>query len=214
MLFVFEFDYMTEVSSKVFAGACSRDFMKQLSCCKRYIDDLWNPTVPEFDKVWPEIYPDYLPLNKEAEGPQVDYLDMSIWCDSEDRRWHSKLYDKRVGLVKKGLKLNKFPHPDSCLTRQCKYGVIGSQLSRLSVANSQNKHFLQSAVSLYFDFYNKNYDPRMMNKYFSKFLRRNRISLHLRTDAVTRRFRFIMASSKYIDETVQKARHKFRHAPF
>ena len=59
-------------------------------------------------------YPKWLEVgDPEQRGKIVDFLDMSIWYDHGTRRWESKLYDKRVGLQKMGLQLNKFPHPDS-----------------------------------------------------------------------------------------------------
>ena len=58
----------------------------------------------------------------------VNYLDMTIW--QQDSTWKSKLYDKRVELQAKVLKLNKFPHPEIKITTRCKYGVISSQLHR------------------------------------------------------------------------------------
>lgn len=65
------------------------------------------------------MYPDWLKLgDPKHEGADVNGLDMNIW--NEGNRWHSRLYDERVGLAKKGLKLNKFPHPTSKLSVRCK----------------------------------------------------------------------------------------------
>ena len=66
-----------------------------------------------------KIYPGWLALGLEHEGKSVNYLDLAISCTGEVERrnimWHSKLYDKKVELVAKGLKLNKFPDPESKL---------------------------------------------------------------------------------------------------
>ena len=53
----------------------------------------------------------------ESECKIVNYVDMSIW--QQDGTWQSKLYDKRVELQTKGLKLNKFPHPETKITTRC-----------------------------------------------------------------------------------------------
>ncbi len=191
MLFMFEFTYIKSISAKISAGECSVDLLNQLSHNKRYIDDLWNPVTPNFDSIAKEIYPQSLPLNKEMEGARVNYLDMTTWYDNTEHRWHSKLFDKRVELIHKGMKLNKFPHIESRLTLQCKYGVIGSQLHRFTVANTKPMDFLRSATALYSELYNKSYDTARMNSCFSKFLRRHRNKLHLRPDAIQRRFQFL-----------------------
>ena len=89
-------------------GENRHNILTQLAFSTRYIDDLWNPllTKRKFTKLAKNIYPAWLPLDKpESEGPSVNYLDMSIWCDNTKNTWHSKLYDKRVELMKKGLKL-------------------------------------------------------------------------------------------------------------
>ena len=164
---------------------------------------------PDFDNIWPLIYPQFLDLKKEMEGESVDFLDMTIWCDKDPLRWKSKLYDKRIELIKKGLKLNKFPHPESRLTKQCKYGVITSQLARFSVTNTETKDFYKSAVSLYLDYYNKGYETITMNQYFYKFLKRNRQTVHLKPTAVQQRFQFLMKSQSVKDAKVLKARQRF-----
>lgn len=129
-------------------------------------------------------------LNLEMENARVNYLDMTIWYSERDNRWHSKLYDKRIELMKKGLKLNKFPQPDSCLSNQCKYGVITSQCARFLNANTRPKDFLHAATSRYNDYYHKPYNPRIMNKYFERFLQRNRHTMPVKPTAVQDRFNF------------------------
>ncbi len=52
-------------------------------------------------------FPSWLKLgDPELKGAAVNYLDMNIW--NEGKRWHFKLYEKRVGLVEKGFKLNEY----------------------------------------------------------------------------------------------------------
>ena len=133
-------------------GSSRHNALTKLAFSTRYIDDLWNLLLekPRFTKIAQDIYPAWLPLDEpESEGPSVNYLDMSIWCDNTKHIWHSKLYDKRVVLMKKGLKLNRFPHPQSKLATKCKLGVITSQLHRYNIACTQPKDFLSAATSLY-----------------------------------------------------------------
>ena len=119
-----------------------------------------------------KMYPPSLKLGEpENEGPSVRYLDMTTWCDNNEHSWHSKLYDKRVQLTKKGLKLNRFPHPQSKLDTQCKLGVITSQLHRYNVACTEPKAFLSAATSLYATFIEKGYATKLVDQYFEAFRR-------------------------------------------
>ena len=129
VLFMFELEYCTEQVSKFrlwrneqgqFSVKESKelDLLRRLTHCTRYIDDLWNPLVDKatFQKIAKDIYPEWLQLGLEHEGDTVNYLDMTIWHTQQGNlRWHSKLYDEKVALVAKGLKLNKFPDPSSKL---------------------------------------------------------------------------------------------------
>ena len=94
---------------------------------------------------------------------------MTIWQGNE-AEWHSKLYDKKVAMIEKGLKLNKFPHPASKLSTRCKYGVITSQLHRYNVACTAIKHFMVPATDLYATYIKKGYQPQMINRYFERFM--------------------------------------------
>ena len=116
------------------------------------------------------MYPEWLQLGEpEHQGKAVNYLDMNIW--SNGKEWHSKLYDKKVAMVAQGLKLNKFPHPESKLSAQCKYGVITSQCHRYKVACTQQCHFLKHAGELYNMYVEKGYQVQKVNKYFERFMR-------------------------------------------
>ena len=94
---------------------------------------------------------------------------MTIWSDGN--AWHSKLYDKKVAMVAQGLKLNKFPHPESKLSHQCKYGVITSQCHRYRVACTGIHNFLKPAQELYDTYVSKGYHVPQINKYFERFMR-------------------------------------------
>ena len=201
VLFMYELEYFTEFISRMrpyhedlpnhpMHGAHS--LLRRLSFCTRYIDDLWNPLVEksEFQKIVKKIYPEWLTLGLEHEGKSVNYLDLTIWCTGEVERqnimWHSKLYDKKVELVAKGLKLNKFPDPESKLSMRCKYGVITSQLHRYKVACTGVREFLQPAVKLCADYVNKGYAWNKIKYYFQRFTRNHMYGM--RPSAITDRY--------------------------
>ena len=76
-------------------------------------------------------------------------------------------------MIRKGLKLNKFPHPESMLSSRCKYGIITSQLHRFSVACSSLTAFLEPATKLYATYLAKGYCRRLTDRYFNSFMRRH-----------------------------------------
>ena len=97
---------------------------------------------------------------------------MTIWHTHDNPvEWHSRLYDKKIAMIAKGLKLNKFPHPASKLSERCKYGVITSQLHRYNVACTRISDFLKPAVNLYAAYVEKGYRTRKIDLYFERFLR-------------------------------------------
>ena len=101
----------------------------------------------------------------EHDAHSVDYLDMTIWFDTASKQWHSKLYDKKLAMVEKGLKLNKFPDPTSKLSSRCKYGVITSQLHRYNVACTTRSAFIAPARVLYRTYLEKGYITQRVNQY-------------------------------------------------
>ena len=109
----------------------------------------------EFEKITVEMYP-------AESGLKLG-----------DPEWHSKLFDKKIALVAKGLKLNKFPDPSSKLATRCKYGVITSQLHRYRNACTTLKDFLTPAQQLYELYHRKGYSKTKINQYFKKFMRRH-----------------------------------------
>ena len=184
MLFMYEFKFIDKFITKndPLNNPTHRSMLWKLSCCTRYIDDLWNPwiKISVFQKFTKDIYPDWLQLGEpEHEGASVNYLDMTI--TQEDGIWHSKLYDKRIELITKGLKTNKFPHPDSKITTRCKYGVITSQLHRFSVACTKTS---AAATSLCIEYMRKGYMQHTIDVYFANFLRRYSHKITIKPTAV------------------------------
>jgi hypothetical protein len=194
LLFSYEYEYVKQLSMEVGVSKGRKGIeswkkwklLQRLSFCLRYIDDLWNPVVPHdtFDTIWPKIYPPFLVLTKESEGNKVNYLDMTIWCDYSTYDWESTLYDKRVQMKSLGLKLNKFPHPDSCMSVKCKYGVITSQCHRFLICCSSPRSYLNAATKLFDEYIAKGYELVTISKYFEKFVRSKSQQLCLRPNAV------------------------------
>ena len=175
MLFMYELEFFAAFISEhdPIHNKPTRQLLWKLSCYTRYIDDLWNPLVPrtKIQSITRQMYPTWLQLGDlESEGAKVNYLNMTIW--QQDGTWQSKLYDKRVELQAKGLKLNKFPHPETKITTRCKYGVISSQLHRFKTVCTQTSQFLDAATILYTEYIDKGYDQRLLDKRVNKFLRR------------------------------------------
>ena len=120
------------------------------------------------------MYPQWLQLGEpEFRGEEINYLDMTIKYETGTSKWSSKLYDKKEAMILKGLKLNKFPHPESMLSSRCKYGVITSQLHRYTVACSSLTAFLEPATRLYSTYLAKGYSTSLTDRYFNSFMRRH-----------------------------------------
>ena len=84
MLFMYELEFFDDFISTYnpIRNKTAHQLLWKLSCCTRYIDDLWNPLVPKakFQSITRQIYPTWLQLgDPESEGKMVNYLDMTIW---------------------------------------------------------------------------------------------------------------------------------------
>ena len=176
-LVMFEFEWFAQQISTLRAwNLRKREQLQRLAYCTRYIDDLWNPLVAEgeFTEIAANMYPQWLQLGApEFKGEEINYLDMTIKCENGTSTWSSRLYDKKEAMIRKGLKLNKFPHPESMLSSRCKYGIITSQLHRFSVACSSLTAFLEPATKLYATYLAKGYCRRLTDRYFNSFMRRH-----------------------------------------
>ena len=172
---MYEFEFFTEHISKLRPQHDEAHWLlRTLSFCTRYIDDLRNPLVEqsEFQEIAKQMYPSWLALGLEHAGKKVNYLDLTNWCSGlvarKNVKWHCDLYDKKVEMVAKGLKLNKFPDPESKLSMRCKYRVITSQLHRYTVACSGVREFLRPAVKLCADYVKKGYAWNRIKYYFQR----------------------------------------------
>ena len=192
-LFMAEFNYIKGIANNIrHVGDKQWVLLRQLSYCNRFIDDLLNLCVERdgqhgFNGIALKIYSKIgLKITDEtgSNPHQIDYLDMTIWYDKEQKMMVSKLFDKRVGLAKKGLQMNRFPHVDSCLSAQCKYGIVTSQCHRFMKACSLPKHFLRAAVDLRETFIAKGYQAKPLDKLFKRFIQQHRQQLRFMPDAV------------------------------
>ena len=182
--------------------------LRDLSIRTRYIDDLWNPLVDRaaFEAITKLIYPAQYGLllgDPESDGPSVDYLDLTVWCDAKSHQWHSKLYVKKVAMVAKGLKLNKFPDPASKLSTRCKYGVIISQLHRYDMVWCHHNH--EPAPSTIWC----HHEPAPL-------LRCSIITsqLHCYDVACTRRCDFLVPAQQLYRTYIQKGYHRQKVHPY
>ena len=89
MLFMYELramsKYIENPEPPLKLGSKRHNALTKLAFSTRYIYDLWSPLLekPRLTKIAQDTYPAWLPLDEpESEGPSVNYLDMSIWCDN------------------------------------------------------------------------------------------------------------------------------------
>ena len=90
MLFMYVLEFFDDFIStrNPIRNKTARQLLWKLSCCTRYIDDLWNSRVPKakFQSITSQIYTTRLQLgDPESEVKIVNYLDMSIW--QQDGTW-------------------------------------------------------------------------------------------------------------------------------
>ena len=89
---MYAFDYFSERVStlqpwEIRTQSTAWQQPRDLSICTRYIDDLWNPLVDcaAFEAITKLIYSAQSGLSlgePESDGPSVDYLDLTVWCDA------------------------------------------------------------------------------------------------------------------------------------
>ena len=161
-------------------------------------DDLWKPLVPGYDfaRIWSHICPSFLSLNAEPRNEDGSVTSRR-WAYGKRRWgdepiWRSILYDKTASLNTKCLKVNKFPHPFSCLTDSCLCNIVTGQCHRFIRANSSQDGFLQSATDLYAKFLDKGYQRSKLDWSFSAFILLHSSELHMKHNGVSIRYEFIM----------------------
>ena len=79
LLYMYELEFFEKFvqENDVVNDENAKDFMRRMSCCTRYIDDLWNVTVAgtTFQQATVQMYPDWLKLgDPEDEGTPLKRL--------------------------------------------------------------------------------------------------------------------------------------------
>ena len=144
------------------------------SCC-RAIDDVLMIDLTSAERRWvlDRIYPASLQLTEEYASPgPIRYLDMEIKHDRGG--FYTDLYDKRDVMAAAGKmdRVRKFPHVDSALSLQCKYGCITSFLHRIHRGVMRRRLFVRHAVERVAFMVEHGYDRRRLLRLVRRFMQR------------------------------------------
>lgn len=94
------------------------------------------------------IYPSALQLICAQQGPQVDFLDLSVFPAPEPSflipagALTTRLFDKRTSKAYSRVKIVRFPHITSMLSRRASYGILTSQFIRFSRIILRRRDFI------------------------------------------------------------------------
>jgi hypothetical protein len=152
-----------------------QDLAVRTACSCRAIDDILLVDMSSVERRWvlARIYPASLELSEEYASPgPVRYLDMEIKHDRGG--FYTDLYDKRDALAAMG-KMDdvlKFPHFDSVLSLQCKYGCLGSFLHRIHRGVMRVRCFRRHAVGRILFMARHGYRVKMLLHHARRFMRR------------------------------------------
>ena len=163
------------------------DFISQhTGSTKRYIDDIFTvslgrtigpslqdiilqngvfygmypTTVREFDgSVWPSP----ISIVRERVGPSIHFLDMEIIQQPFPELCSIEMYDKRDNMPTL-TSYRRFLHIETDISVRCKYGVLHSQLCRLSYLCTQREYFIEAASRLIRDMYTQGYDLKLLRR--------------------------------------------------
>lgn len=141
----------------------------------RYIDDLITIDNTEFDRMkYKEqnggIYPsNFLTLNKEREGKQVEYMDLLIKHDPT-LGIYTTIYDKREEAKFAKLNLIRYPHAKSMISDNAKLGVITSQIHRFSRICRKYMHFILNIEKVVCRLWEKGYSYNSMKYRLKAFI--------------------------------------------
>ena len=122
-LYCYERDFMSDLhKSKRF------DLIDMFNDTSRYLDDIFTIDYPEFENIFPDIYPAELQLNKaNTSDKETSFLDLNIKFIGSDI--HTRVYDKRDHF---GSPIVNFPWLSGDVPRLPSYGIYISQLVRFS----------------------------------------------------------------------------------
>ena len=160
----------------------------------------------DFARIWSHNCPSFLSLNAEPRNEDGS-VTIRRWAYGkrtwgDEPIWRSILYDKTASLNTKCLKVNKFPHPFSCLSDSCLYNIVTGQCHRFIRANSSQDGFLQSATDLYAKFLDKGYQRSKLDQSFSAFILLHSSELHMKHNGVSIRYEFIWVKPSYKREHI------------
>ena len=110
----------------------------------RLIDDLCAVNDDGvFEKMFREIYPCELELNKEHGGNEVSFLDLSI--SLKDRQFFISLFDKRDNFP---FSIVRMPYASSNIPSKFFYSSLGAEILRIGRANGSLNDFRRSGKAL------------------------------------------------------------------
>ena len=132
------------------------ELAKQLLNIMRYIDDLFVPNMPNFERIMYRepgkdgIYPkNLLALQKADSGTTVPYLDLSIQ-QNRRRGLFCGIYDKRLDSKYDNIQVIRYPDMESILAIKSKSNVLTGQLHRFARICSRSQDFIfQTAVCIH-----------------------------------------------------------------
>ncbi|WP_187355599.1 hypothetical protein ['Paenibacillus yunnanensis' Narsing Rao et al. 2020] len=163
-LYCYESEYMQKLS--VENEALIKEAFNRTS---RYLDDLFNVDNIHFEKVYRDIYPHELQLNKANESDHhASFLDLDL--SIANNTISTKIYDKRDDF---NFDIVNFPFLDGDVPRSTSYGVYISQLIRFSRACSHVKDFNERNLILTKKLLKQGYRYHKLRNSFSKFYYRN-----------------------------------------
>jgi hypothetical protein len=166
--FTYELDFIKRVVSGGKWGLA-----RQLQNCTRYIDDLFNLDIPDFDSLryLPEgIYPkDILELNVADAGHSVPYMDIFV-RQNRRRGLITTIYDKRLDDKFKDVQVIRYPHIDSCLASMAKYGIVTSQMHRFARRCSLRSDFVYNSSLVIHRMIQKGYRVSLIWPFVRKFM--------------------------------------------
>ena len=166
--FTYELDFLKRVVSE---GRW--ELARQLQNCTRYIDDLFNLGIPDFDSLryLPEgIYPkDILELNVADAGHSVPYMDIFV-RQNRRRGLITNIYDKRLDNKFKDVQVIRYPHIDSCLASMAKYGIVTSQMHRFARRCSLRSDFVYNNSLVIHRMIQKGYRVSLIWSFVRKFM--------------------------------------------
>ena len=151
------------------------DLAVRVACSCRAIDDVLMMDMTAAERRWAldRIYPSSLQLKEEYASPgPIRYLDMEIRHDRGG--FYTDLYDKRDVMAADGKmdKVLKFPHIDSALSVQCKYGCLTSFLHRIHRHVMRRRLFVHHAADRVAFMFEHGYDPRKLLRLARRFMQR------------------------------------------